>query len=560
MSRLSAYILCSCLLSACSDQGTEVAYGGPSATGQPLLQVEADLHRHIAVLASDEFEGREPGTAGEEKTVTYLRREFAALGLEPGNGDSWFQEVPLTSVDARPSAIVVRGLDYQREPELGTEINLGTSQQVSQVTVEAAPLVFAGYGIVAPERGWNDYAGLDVVGKTVVVLVNDPGYATQDESLFNGNSMTYYGRWTYKYEEAARQGAAALLVVHETGAAGYPWNVIGSPEARIGLTAENQNLDRVAVEGWISQALAEEWFAAVGMEYQAMKAAAVVPGFRGVAMGDLALSVGLSNTLSSSVSRNVVARIVGTQYPEEQIVYSAHWDHLGRKAGQEGDNIYNGASDNASGTAALLAIARQFKLRRRAPQRSLLFIGLTAEESGLLGSRWYAEHPLYPLATTVANLNMDNLYSMDGRTTTVAVVGHGYSELDGYLARAAAGQGRQVVPEPSPQKGYYYRSDHFNFARMGVPALYTTGSSDSREHGRVWGQNQLDAYIANRYHQPSDEYSPTWDLSGAAEDVLLFYQVGSELADGRDFPNWNQNSEFRAKREESSARRALLTQ
>ena len=545
-------LLFSLLICACSDP--QSALPAP-----PLTEVEADLHRHIAVLAADEFEGRAPGTAGEEKTVAYLRQEFAALGLQPGNGDSWFQEVPITSVDAKPSAIVVRGPGYQRELALGEEVNVGTMQQVSQVVVQDSPLVFAGYGIVAEERGWNDYAGLDVAGKTVLVLVNDPGYASQDEALFNGNRMTYYGRWTYKYEEAARQGAEAVLVVHETGAAGYPWGVIGSPEARIGLTAENRRLDLARVEGWVSQAMAEELLAAAGLDYQTMKDAAVRPDFKAADLGGLTFSVTLNSTLNSSMSKNVVARIAGAKFPDEHIIYSAHWDHLGIRPEQEGDNIYNGASDNASGTAALLAIARQFQQRRQAPLRSVLFLALTAEESGLLGSRWYAENPLYPLETTVANLNMDNIYgTLDGRTTEVAVVGHGYSELEDYLVRAAAEQGRTVVPEPSPEKGYYYRSDHFNFARAGVPALDTTRSNASREHGKVWGQDRLDDYTANIYHQPGDEYSPDWDLSGSAQEALLFYQVGSSLADSRDFPNWSAASEFRAERDRSSARRTLI--
>ncbi len=521
-----------------------------------LAQIEADLHKHIAVLASDEFEGRAPGTPGEEKTVAYLQQEFAALGLQPGNAGSWFQEVPITTVDAQPGAIIVSGSGFERELGFTTEINIGTKQQIPEVVVSDSALVFAGYGVVAPERGWDDYAGIDVTGKTVLVLVNDPGYHSQDAALFNGNSMTYYGRWRYKYEEAARQGAAAVLVIHETGAAGYPWEVISGPNARIGLTAANKYLDRAEVEGWIAQAAASELLASVGMDYETLKAEATRPGFKSKSMGDLKFSVTLTNGLQSQLSKNVVARIPGSDHADEHIIHSAHWDHLGVRTAVEGDAIYNGASDNASGTAALLAMARHY-MKGVPPRRSVLLLAVTAEESGLLGSQWYAENPLYPLATTVADLNMDNIYkTVDGLTTEVAVVGFGFSELDAYLVDAAAAQDRTAVQEPNPEKGYYYRSDHFNFARVGVPALYTTRSNASREHGKTWGQNRLDSYTANNYHKPGDEYSPNWDLSGSAENVKLYLDVGQRLANSRDFPNWSADSEFRATRDESSTLRA----
>lgn len=542
------------LLMACSEtpEPTSASQGAAAV----VAEIEADLHTHTSVLASDEFEGRAPGTPGEEKTVAYLQQEFAALGLEPGNGDSWYQDVPITTVDAQPGPLVIRGADFDRELGFTTEINVGTRQQVAKVVVSESELVFAGYGIVAPERGWDDYAGIDAKGKTVVVLVNDPGYHSQDPELFNGNSMTYYGRWTYKYEEAARQGAAALLIVHETGAAGYPWEVIGGRGARIGLTAENQNLHRSEIEGWITQQMATELMASVGMDYESLKAEATQVGFKARAIGDLKFSVTLNNGLENQLSKNVVARIPGTTYPDEHVVHTAHWDHLGVRTAVDGDDIYNGASDNATGTAALLAQARQY-VKGPAPQRSILLLAVTAEESGLLGSKWYAQNPIYPLATTVANLNMDNLYgNLDGPTTEVAVVGLGFSELDGYLADVARSQHRQAVQEPSPEKGYYFRSDHFNFARVGVPALYTTRSNSSREHGRVWGQSKLDDYTSNDYHKPSDEYSSSWDLSGAAENVALHLEIGKQLANSRDWPNWSESIEFRAERDQSSAQRA----
>ena len=556
---LAHFLLLSALLAGCSRETTEESQSEDGVSNGPMIQVQADLHSHTAILASDEFEGRAPATGGEVKTIAYLKQEFAALGLEPGNGEDWFQEVPVTSVITDEAAVLtIKGADYERQLNYAEDMMVSTQQQVDSVTVEDSELVFVGYGIVAPERDWDDYAGVDVKGKTVVLLINDPGYATQDENLFNGNTMTYYGRWTYKYEEAARQGAAAVLIVHETAPAAYPWEVVASSWSgpQIGLTAAGGNLDKLAAEAWITHEAANELFDAAGLDYAALKAAAAMPGFKAVPMGDLAASVTLDNSIENSLSRNVVARLPGSTYPDEHIIYSAHWDHLGIKPGMEGDNIYNGASDNATGTAALLALARLHLDQETPPQRSVLFLAVTAEESGLLGSKWYSENPVYPLETTVANLNMDNMYKgLDGRTRDVAVVGFGNSELEHYLEVEARAQDRVLVQEPNPEKGYYYRSDHFNFARQGVPALYLTRSTDSVEHGKAWGQNQIDAYTANDYHKPSDEYSPDWDLSGAAANVLLFFGIGDSLANSRDWPNWNPGTEFKSKRDESNASR-----
>ncbi len=525
---------------------------------QQQAQVAADIHRHTAILAADKFEGRAPGTQGEELSVQYISEQFAALGLQPGNNGSWFQDVPITAVTTDPSAVLkIAGSDFQRDLVYGADMMAATERQLASVEVNASPLVFVGYGINAPERGWNDYAGLDVRGKTVVVLINDPGFATQDPALFNGNAMTYYGRWTYKYEEASRQGAAAVLIVHETAPAAYPWEVVRNSWSgpQIGLTNANQYRDKVAVEAWITHEAAQELFSAAGLDYTAMKMAAVKPGFRAVAMGDLTASIALHNTLHSSKSRNVIARLPGTTWPGETVVYSAHWDHLGKREGEAGDNIYNGASDNAAGVADLLALAH-LHVQQGPARRSVVFLAVTAEESGLLGSKWYAGHPVYPLATTVADLNIDNPYKgVDGRMRDVAVVGYGNSELDDYLAAQAETQGRVVVQEPNPEKGSYYRSDHFNFAAQGVPALYTTRSTDSREHGKAWGQRQLDAFVSNIYHKPGDEYSPDWDVTGMVEDVQLFYGVGRTLADSHDWPNWRPGTEFRARRDASEGER-----
>jgi len=540
-------VLWGCAEKAPGPATPRTAAGDP---GGPLARMQADLHTHTAVLAADEFEGRAPATRGEELTVAYLAEQFEALGLQPANGDSWFQEVPITAVQAAPAVLRIRGEDYSRDLAFGTEMTASTRQQVESVGVADSPLVFVGYGINAPERDWNDYADIDVAGKTAVVLINDPGFATRDPELFNGKAMTYYGRWTYKYEEAARQGAAAVLIVHETAPAAYPWEVVqvGWTGPQIGLTAGNRNVHLVEIEGWIQGEVARDLFAAAGLDYEAMKLAARKPGFRAVPMGGLTASVDLVLAAEDSMSRNVVGILPGAERPDEAIIYSAHWDHLGVKEGMQGDNIYNGAVDNASGVAGLLGLARLHS--EAAPyRRSLIFLAVTAEESGLLGSEYYAANPFTPNETAVANLNMDGVYSFDGRTRDIAVVGYGNSRLEDYLRVEADGQQRVIVPEPNPEKGYYYRSDHFSFARRGIPALYLTTATDSREHGKAWGQNQLDAYVANDYHKPSDEYSPDWDMSGAAEDVMLFFGIGEALANGRDWPNWNEGNEFKATRD-----------
>lgn len=518
-------------------------------------QINADLHRHIAELASDAYEGREPGTPGEEKTVAYLVREFQALGLEPGNRGQWFQTVPITSLDTATDVnLSLRGPSWSAELSFGDQMVVFTWQQQESVALDASELVFVGYGINAPEREWNDYQAVDVTGKTVVVLVNDPGFATQDPALFNGNAMTYYGRWTYKYEEAARQGAAGAIIVHETEAAGYPWEVVRNSWSgtEIGLTTRNRNVDKTAVNGWIPLDRAQALFRAAGLDYAGMKAAAAKPGFRAVPLGGITASVKLESVISKQKSRNVLALIPGTRYPDEVIIYTSHWDHLGVRPGVDGDHIYNGAADNASGVAALIALARLFKQQEPAPERSVLFMAVTAEESGLLGSRWYGENPVFPLRKTVANLNMDYIAAGTvGPTRDVALVGFGNSELDKYLADAVAEQGRVVVPEPFPEKGFYYRSDHFSFARVGVPALFLNRPTDSTEHDKTWAEARLDAYFARDYHKPSDEYDPAWDLRGAVQEVQVLYAIGSALAANRDFPRWSPGVEFKAIREKT---------
>ena len=506
-------------------------------------------------MAADEFEGRAPATRGGQLTIDYLTEQFSALGVGPGNGDSYLQQVDVVEITAA-SDPVLQFTGHDASPAYKSEMVIGSRHHASPIVVEDSEVVFVGYGINAPERGWNDYAGVDATGKTVVVLVNDPGYATQDPELFNGNAMTYYGRWVYKFEEAARQGAAGILIVHETGPAGYGWDVVDNSWSgpQITLAAENDNAHLAEIEGWLTRETAEALFAAAGLDYAEMKAAAAEPGFSAVPLGDIRASMTVETSVRGSSSQNVIAAIPGSQRPDETIIYTAHWDHLGMVADMEGDNIWNGAVDNATGTAALLALAGLHLDQAAAPERTLVFLAVTAEESGLLGSQWYAENPVYPIATTVANINMDALNTW-GRVRDIVVIGHGSSELEDYLAEEVTAQDRTLVPEPTPERGFYYRSDHFNFARAGVPSLYAEGGTDSREHGNDWGVEQSEDYVANRYHAPGDEYDPEWDLTGAAEDVLLYFAIGNRLANESAWPAWYEGNEFKEARDASAAAR-----
>ena len=552
---LSLFLFSSAVLISCSPESNEILEPTVEAASE-TSEIEAMLHQHISVLASDEFEGRAPATPGEEKTINYLQSKFEALGIDPGNGDSYFQSVSVTEITTANDAVLTfSGSNYDVELEYATEMIVGSQQQIPTTSIVDSELVFVGYGVVAPERDWNDYAGIDVVGKTVVILVNDPGYATQDPDVFNGNAMTYYGRWTYKYEEAARQGAAGALIVHETGPAGYGWEVVSGSWSgpQIGLQADNLNSDKNDIEGWLTLNSAEALFAGAGLNYQQLKATAAQPGFTAVPLGDVTASVAIQNSVRTSLSQNVIAMIPGTERPTETIIYTAHWDHLGVNAEILGDNIYNGAADNATGTAALLAMAKMHADAGPAP-RSVVFLAVTAEESGLLGSRWYTEHPVFPLATTVANINIDVLNTY-GPMHDIVVVGNGSSELEAYLEEAATAQGRYIVEEPNPERGYYYRSDHFNFAKAGVPALYAESGEDSVEFGKKWGAEQAQDYNENRYHAPSDEYDPNWNLEGAAQDILLYFDVASKLSRESSFPNWLKGNEFKGIRDATSSSR-----
>ena len=519
--------------------------GTKNVTGIEVDQ--STIARHIARLSSDEFQGRKPFTPGEEKTVNYLRDEFEKLGLAPGNGDSYFQEVPMVEISGTPSErMEISGPKGKFNLTCFSDFVAVAGKADPTINLESSELIFAGYGIVAPEYHWDDYAGMDWKGKTAVVLVNDPGFETGDSTLFKGKAMTYYGRWTYKYEEAARQGAAGVLIIHETAPASYGWNVVQSSWSGSQLNLESDE-PAVEVQGWITKDAATELFAASSIGNKNFHELAMQKNFKPIPMG-LTASLTITNKIRRNVSRNVVAFLKGTDRKDETIIYSAHWDHLGIGRPVNGDSIYNGAIDNASGTACLLAIAEAF---RRSPptRRSVLFIAVTGEEQGLLGSAYYAAHPIYPPDKTVADINMDALQG-PGPMKDLTITGFGQSEMDEYAKEAAKKQGRYIIPDPEPEKGYFFRSDHFSFAKIGIPALYASGSYEDFDHGHEYVKRIMDNYREHKYHQPSDEYDPqTTELSGVRFDAQLFFEVGLKLANEDYFPKWYEGSEFKAARE-----------
>jgi Zn-dependent M28 family amino/carboxypeptidase len=535
--------------------GCAVQDGG-TADAISVMSAES-MMGHISRLSSDGFEGRGPGTAGEDSAVAYLIDQFTSLGLAPGNPDGGFEQgvdmiglTPVATANFR-----INGAPFEmRWPD---DYVATTLRQVPGVEVTNSDIVFVGYGVVAPEYQWDDYQDVDVRGKTIVMLVNDPPVpdpsdsSQLDQSVFNGKAMTYYGRWTYKYEIAAEKGAAAALIVHETGPAGYPYAVVlaGWGRESIDVVAEDGNAGRAAVQGWITVDKARQLFQTAGLDFDALKASARSRDFRPVALEGTA-SIRVENTLRTMRSRNVIAKLEGSD-PElrnEYLVYTAHWDHLGRDTTRAGDQIFNGALDNASGTAALLELAKGFKALPTAPKRTVLFLAVTAEEQGLLGAKYYAANPLYPLDRTVANINMDGINQW-GRTRDVVVVGYGNSTLDDILAEAAAEQGRVLAPDPESEKGFFYRSDHFEFAKKGVPALYTDSGTEFLDKPTGYGQSKREEYTANDYHKPSDEVKPDWDLSGAVEDLALMFNVGYRVAQSPTWPEWKPGTEFKAIRE-----------
>ena len=504
-------------------------------------------------LSSDEFEGRMPGTRGEELTVDLLKQRFAAAGLQPGNNGSWVQDVPLVEITGRDySPLTIKANNTAMTFEHGPQWVGVTYREAPRIDLTNSELVFVGYGINAPERGWNDYEGVDVRGKTVVILVNDPDYETQGlEGTFGGRAMTYYGRWTYKYEEAARQGAAAALIVHDTYPAAYGWNVVESswtgPQAY--AQTSNGNMDETMVNGWIQKDVAKSIMSAAGVDLDSAMAEAKRPGFKARPLGVTA-STSFANDIRKFQSQNVIATLPGKTRPDEYVIHTAHWDHLGRcKPDETGDDICNGAVDNATGTAALVALG-EAHAKAGATDRTLVFLAVTAEEQGLLGADYYAANPVFPLDRTVGGINMD-AFLIAGPANDVTVVGGGKSELDSFMNAALRTLGRRATPEPTPEKGFYYRSDHFAFAKRGVPMIYVDGGEDLVDGGVEAGAAVAEDYTNNRYHGPQDEFDPNWNWSGVMSDLQLFYRVGRMLGNSQSWPNWVEGDEFRAIRDKS---------
>ncbi|HYT73379.1 MAG TPA: M28 family metallopeptidase [Vicinamibacterales bacterium] len=553
----SAIIITAALTAGC---GREASAPGIPVSALPEIDPAAIL-RHVKVLSLDKLQGRPPGGVGEAITVSYLQTQFKDIGLEPGNPDgTYVQKVPLVGITGSEAKPLTFTKSSQTLTLAWKDDVVAWSKHVADGALIAnSEVVFAGYGAEAPEYGWDDFKGVDVKGKTVVVLVNDPPIpdpsdpSKLDPKMFGGKAMTYYGRWTYKFEEGARKGAAAVLIVHETGPAAYPFSVVqGNLGEKFDVITPDKNMGRVNIEGWITVDAARKLFSLAGQDFDALKKRAVSKDFRPVPLGVTA-TMGIHNTLRTIDSHNVVAKLEGSDpsLKDEYVIYTAHWDHLGIGLPVNGDNVYNGARDNAAGVATVLEVARAFT-KVRPPKRSVLFLLVTAEEQNLLGSQYYTVMPLYPLAKTLAEINIDepNVYA---RSKDVTVIGMGASDLDDYLRQAAQEQGRTLRPDPQPEKGFYYRSDHFNFAKQGVPALYTeSGVETAPESGKPadYLKSKLDDYEAHHYHQPSDEVQPDWDLGGTAQDAQLVMAVGYRVANADKFPDWKPGNEFKARRDQ----------
>ncbi len=544
-------LICLPLLTLSCNREVDISPALNSITAAGLLD-------KIKTLSSDQFEGRAPGTPGEDLTVAYLESQFRQAGLKPGNPDgTYIQKVPLVGIQTTSTAtFTIHGKSLDMTPRKDYVIGSRRfAEEVPPITI--SPVVFVGYGVVAAEYGWDDYKGVDVTGKTILMLVNDPAVpdpndpSKLDENMFKGRAMTYYGRWTYKYEIASEKHAAAAIIIHETGPAGYPFEVVSGSFGRENFEIQRSdgNAGRVAVEGWMTADKIRELFRKAGKDFDDSKKAAVRKDFQPVDLGVQA-SFTIHNKLRSIDSRNVIAKLEGSdaERKNEYVVYTAHWDHLGRDAALSGDQIYNGAVDNASGTAALLEIAQAYTKLQPAPKRSILFLSVTAEEKGLLGAKYYAEHPLYPLNKTLADINMDGINQW-GRTRDLVIVGKGNSNLDDVAAALAKSQDRTTIGDAEPEKGHFYRSDHFEFAKQGVPALDAESGVDYIGKPAGYGTQKRQEYTANDYHKVSDEVKPDWDLSGAVEDLQLLFQVGYRVSLDAHYPEWNARAEFKTKRD-----------
>ena len=510
-----------------------------------------DIEKYVKEIGSDAFMGRKPFTKGEDTTLKYLKNEFRRIGLEPANNGSYFQEVPMVEVEVDPE----KKMKFQTE---NGEVNLDykddfvafSRRLTDKIELDKSEIVFGGYGIVAPEYNWNDYENIDAEGKTVVVFVNDPGYGRGDTDFFNGNAMTYYGRWTYKYEEAARQGAKGLLIVHETGPAGYPWSVVlnGAVIPKLYLKPEDNYKSRCALEGWLTFDAAQKLFNKMGYNIQKMKEQAKQPSFESRKM-PASLSFNMNSNHRFATSKNVMGYLPGKKREDEVLIYSAHWDHLGVDPTLEGDSIYNGAVDNGTSLAWMMEIAEAFASLEEPVKRSVMFLAPTAEEQGLIGAKHYVKNPVFPLKKTVADINNDLMLPY-GRYKDVMITGYGQSELEDIVAKVAKKHDRYIYPDPNPQTEMFYRADHFAFAKEGVPALFARGNCDSREHGKQWAKEKEQFWLENRYHKPSDEFNAeTWDLRGIRDDAKLLFEVGYRIANNTIFPEWKENSEFKDKRD-----------
>ena len=554
---------------ACSsEQKSAPVQTAPSVSQHtPIGQLPAidldQLLAHTKKLSSDEFEGRAPGTKGEDLSVNYLADQFKKAGLKPGNADgTYFQRVPLVGITPAPAPLVFHKGGQSQTLKWKDDVVAWTKHVADSASLQDSELVFVGYGVVAPEFDWDDFKGVDVKGKTIIVLVNDPPVpdpadARQlDSKIFGGKAMTYYGRWTYKFEKAAELGAAGVFIVHETYPAGYPWPVVqGMAAERFNMAAPDKNLGRSKVEGWLTRDAATALLKMAGQDYEKLKAQAATPAFKAVPLG-MTASLSLKQASRTIDSRNVIAKLPGSDpaLRDEYVIYTAHWDHFGHCAPVDGDDICNGALDNASGTATMLEIARKLKTIQPAPKRTILFLSVTAEEQGLLGSEYYGNFPLYPLQKTLGVINMDGINQW-GRTSDLVVVGLGASDLDDYAAAAAKEQNRTLKPDAEPEKGFYYRSDHFNFAKKGVPAFDPDAGVDYIGKPADYSQKKRDEYTNNDYHKPSDQIKADWDLSGAAEDAKLFLAMGYRVAQAEKYPEWKAGNEFRSIREAALARK-----
>ncbi|MBK7434933.1 MAG: M20/M25/M40 family metallo-hydrolase [Chitinophagaceae bacterium] len=531
------------LFTSCKDHHARLADGSDKINADSIKQ-------YVSVLAADSLLGRKPFTEGETRTIRYLQQQYASLGLEPGNGNSYLQEVPMANIMALAEPVMqVKSKKGSLSLKAGEDYINWTNRTEPEIRLENTPVVFAGYGVVAPEYNWNDYAGLDVKGKLVLVMVNDPGFWSGDTTLFKGRAMTYYGRWTYKFEEAARQGAKGCLIIHNTAAAGYPLSVLMTNfnSTRLQLDERGKQVANSDMIGWIAEGAANKLFREAGYD-STLLMKANLPGFKGLEL-NLGISTSLDVTVSYNKSYNVIGKITGTKHPDEAIIYTAHWDHWGvGKPDATGDTIYNGAFDNASGVAGLMELARVFKQLDPRPERTIIFLSVTAEEQGLLGSYYYTQNPTVPANKIVANINMDMLVRY-GANKDIVLIGPGQSDLEDMLKTEAEQAGRYVGADQHPEAGHYYRSDHINFAKVGVPALYVKDGIDNIAKGKDFGKQLQDDFYKIDYHKPSDEYDPaTWTMEGAVNDLKILYRIGHKLAYSETWPKWKEGSEFRGLR------------